>query len=188
MRVIDGPNLVRAMLLAAAFLFSLTAQSQTLTVAGGETIRANNSEHEAYRLEINFPWKPELWKNDNWALSLNHALSVARFEDKNTVNAITWAPNLILTRARKSSVYPYLQFGFGVAYLSDDKFESKNPLYEGHKVSQMGSHGQFETSLALGLRKNAFGIRVKIYHYSNANLAKPNQGIDAAEFGISYSF
>ena len=52
-------------MLVSVMLFALTAQSQTLTAAGGETIRADNTEHKAYRLEINFPWKPELWSNNS---------------------------------------------------------------------------------------------------------------------------
>ena len=170
------------------FVLHTLAHAASVTIAGGKTVRAANTEHDAYRIEINFPWKSELWSNDRFALSLNHALSAARFTDGNSVNLVSWAPNLILSSANKSAIYPYLQLGFGVAYLSKDRFRSKGALYEGHKETQMGSHGQFETSLAFGVRANAFGVRIKVYHYSNANLAKPNQGMDAAEIGISYHF
>ena len=172
-------------------LYVSIASAETLTVAGGKTIRASNTEHNSYRAEVNFGWKPEIWNNGSWGLSLNHAFSGMTFRDENTVNAISWAPNLILAPREKSGIHPYLQLGLGVAYLSDDKFESepkKHPMYQLDGTTDMGSHWQFESSFAVGLKIDAFSIRAKIYHYSNAELADENDGMDVAEFGVSYSF
>ena len=187
--------LTRTLLPVYVLCCASTAQSQTLTVAGGQTFGSSTTEHDAYRVEMNFHWKPELWSNDSLALSLNHAVSVMTFRDKNTVNAISWAPNLILTPSRKAGMYPYAQLGFGAAYLSDDKFESNAPpryRFNGVRIyddgsSDMGSHGQFESSFALGLAKDRFSVRAKIYHYSNAGISKENGGMDVAEVGVSYS-
>jgi hypothetical protein len=187
--------LTRAILLSGALLYVSSAQSQTFAVAGGQTIRSSITQHDAYRVEINFGWKPEIWSNENWALSLNHAIGLMTFRDINNLDAISWAPNLILTPSGKTGFYPYAQLGFGVAYLSEDKFKSEptphpNPLpwFHHEGSTDMGSHAQFESSFALGLTNNRFGIRAKIYHYSNAGLADKNEGMDVAEFGISYSF
>tara|TARA_R110001592_G_scaffold38609_1_gene127232 strand:- start:73550 stop:74104 length:555 start_codon:yes stop_codon:yes gene_type:complete len=174
-----------------ALLYASIASAQTVTVAGGKTARSNTTGHDAYRAEVNFGWKPDAWANGNWTLSINHALAAMTFRDRNNVNAISWAPNIILTRHSKTGLVPYLQLGFGVAYLSDDKFESepkKHPMYQLQGITNMGSHWQFESSLAVGLKKNRFGVRAKIYHYSNAELAHENEGMDVAEFGLSYSF
>lgn len=183
--------LIRNALVACLLFYCSSTLSQTLTLAGGNTIRSKISEHNSYRVEMNFGWKPEVWGNGGWTLSLNHALSVMTFRDENTVNAISWAPNIILSSRETSGIRPYLQFGFGVAYLSDDKFESEpepHPMYTLDGVTDVGSHGQFESSLALGLGYKQFSIRAKVYHYSNAGIASQNDGIDVAEFGISYSF
>ena len=179
------------MIIAALLLIATTAQSQVLTIAGGHTIRASSTEHDAYRAELNFGWKPELWRSGSWVLSLNQALSAMTFRDRNNVNAISWAPNLIFSRPSKSGFYPYLQLGFGGAYLSKDKFESeprKHPEYVLDGVTDMGSHWQFESSFAIGLTKDRLSIRAKVYHYSNAELADENEGMDVAEFGLSYAF
>jgi hypothetical protein len=170
-------------------LHAAAANTQTITVAVGQTIRSNITEHDAYRTEINFGWKPAIWSNDDWGLSLGHALGVMSFRDKNNVTAFSWAPNLILTPRGQTDTHPYIQLGFGVAFLSDDKFETEPKFVTGYPnqgTSEMGSHWQFESSFALGLRKRRVGIRAKIYHYSNAGLAKRNRGMDAAELGISY--
>jgi len=183
--------LTRSALTICALLYTSTAHSQTLTVAGGQTIRASSTEHDAYRVEMNFGWKPEFWSNDSWVLSLNHAISVMTFRDVNNVNAVSWAPNIILTSRKKTGIYPYVQLSFGAAYLSNDQFQSKpkpHPCNCREGFTDMGSHGQFESSFALGLTKNRFSIRAKIYHYSNANIANENEGMDVAELGVSYSF
>jgi len=168
-------------------LFTLSTQAQTLTVAGGKTIRAA-TKHDVVRLEGNFDWKPEVWSNDNWNLSLNHAVSLIYFTDVNDVWAASWAPNFILTPADRSGFYPYLQFGIGVALFSEEELESEDSEPTDDGTTNLGSHGQFESSLALGLVRDRFSIRVKVYHFSNANLAGRNDGIDTAEVGISYRF
>lgn len=68
--------------------------------------------------------------------------------------------------------YPlYIEFGIGVALLSDTRFAGKD----------VGSHYQFEDRLGLVTRfgidhKNQLALRY--FHYSNAGLKKPNPGLD----------
>jgi hypothetical protein len=164
--------------------------------AGGKTTSSNTTGHDAYRAKLNFRWKPEIWSSDAWALSLNRAFNVMTFRDKNSVEAISCTPNIILAPGRTTGLYPYAQVGFGAAYLSDDKFESdgspgyrfNGTLVYDDGTSDMGSRGEFESSLALGLVKDRFSVRAKIYQYSNANITSNKRGIDVAEFGGSYSF
>ena len=183
---------VLCLLLASASVRAdMFGNGYTLTLAGGRTIRADSTEHDTYRGEVNFAWLSEIWGSENWILSLNHAVSIMNFKDVNDVNAISWAPNIILTTRSNEGFSPYFQFGFGAAYFEDDKLKSDpkpHPRWTLDGVTDLGSHGQFESSLAIGVRKNQFGMRAKIYHYSNANLASKNDGIDVAEFGVSYSF
>jgi Lipid A 3-O-deacylase (PagL) len=181
----------RTVLVICALLYSSIGHAQTLTLAGGQTVFAKNSEHNAYRAEINFGWKPEIWSNDSWTMSLNHALSVINFRDLNNVTAVSWAPNIIFTPNQMTDFSPYIQLSLGAAYLSDDQFDSEgrpHPCNCREGVTDMGSHGQFESSIAIGMIKERFSIRAKLYHYSNANIANENEGIDVAEFGIGYTF
>lgn len=179
--------LARIVLLLTVLGCAQVASAQVFTVGGGETIRAA-TKHDYVRLELNFPWKPEIWRNDRWILDLKHAVSVAGFWDENNVYLASWVPNLILTPADRSGYYPYLQIGIGVALLSDKEFQSEDFGDEDDGTSDMGSYGQFESSIALGLVRDRFSIRAKVYHLSNAELASENDGMDVAEFGISYRF
>lgn len=81
-----------------------------------------------------------------------------------------------------------MQLGVGVALLSDDYFQSEDndPRHTG--TTDMGSHGQLVSSLTLGMVYHQFGVRARLYHYSNANTSRKNAGIDVAEFGIGYRF
>lgn len=179
----------RATVILYVVFFASAARAWTFTAAGGQTVGAANSEHNAYRAEANFPWITEVWRRGHWTLSLNHALSVATFRDANTVNAISWAPNLVLaTSGRSDAIRPFLQASFGFAYLSDDRFQSEGyELWDGNETSEMGSRGQFESNLAVGLIKGRFSIRLKGYHYSNAEFSSANGGMNVAELGIGYS-
>jgi len=175
--------------LLSALLYASASHSQTLTIAGGQTIGSSRTEHDAYRMEANFAWKPEFWAKGHWALSLNHALGIVTFRDRNNVNAISWAPNIVFAPRTRIGTYPYLQLSFGAAYLSDDQLESEaDQASVSPAVTEMGSHGQFESGLALGLINRQFSIRAKVYHYSNASFAHNNDGMDVMEFGLSYSF
>ena len=181
----------RTLPVVSFWLCASIASAQTLTVAGGKTVRANSTRHDSYRAEMNFPWKPDAWDEGQWALSVNNTLSAMVFRDRNTVSAISVAPNIVLEMRGHHGLVPYLQLGFGVAYLSDDTLESqpkKHPMYQLDGSTDMGSHWQFESSFAVGLKTGRVGVRAKIYHYSNAELTSENDGIDVAELGLSYSF
>jgi hypothetical protein len=163
------------------------ANAQVLTVAGGQTTGAA-TKHDYASLEINLPWKEQVWQGERWAVDLNHAFSVSGFWDENNVYLVSWAPNLVLSWRGRDNWYPYVQAGFGIALLSDDRFESRDDDPYDDGTTDMGSYAQFESSLTLGIVYGQFGMRARIYHYSNGELASPNQGIDVAEFGFNYRF
>lgn len=158
--------------------------AEMLTVGGGKTIRAA-TKHDYARVEVNFDWIPEFWRGDSWTIDLKHAASVAGFWDENSVYMVSWSPNIFITPVDASGYIPYLQLGLGVALLSDKTFQSKDSGFD-DGTSNMGSYAQFESSVALGVMRGNLSIRARVYHLSNAELANENDGMDVAEFGISY--
>jgi len=173
--------------LFVGLMLPLASFAQVVTVGGGQTVRVS-TKHDYARVEVNFPWREEIWRGESLQLSLHHAASLYYFTDKNDVWAVSWAPNFILAPQARDGFYPYLQFGIGVAVLSDDKFESDDSDPDDDGASDMGSNAQFENSVAVGLVREPWSIRAKFYHLSNAGLADPNGGMDVAEFGVSYRF
>jgi lipid A 3-O-deacylase len=168
-------------------VFSLHAQGQDFTLAGGRTFGVA-TKHNYASFEINLPWKENFWQRNRWSLDLSHAFSLSRLHDLNTVYLLSWAPNATFRWHYRDNIHPYIQFGFGIALLSDDNFQSKNNDPRETGTTDMGTYGQFESSLTLGLTYGGLGIRARAYHYSNANLSSTNDGIDVAELGLSYRF
>lgn len=181
---------MKILLVVLAMSFSLTcsyANAQFMTMAGGQTTGAA-TKHDYASVEVNLPWKEQIWHGDSWAVDLNYAISASGFWDENSVYLLSWAPNLVFRWRGYNNWYPYFQAGFGIALLSDDEFQSKDDDPYDDGTTDMGSYAQFESSVTLGLVYGRFGMRARIYHYSNGELALPNQGMDVAEFGINYRF
>jgi lipid A 3-O-deacylase len=77
-----------------------------------------------------------------------------------------------------NSVRPYLNAGIGVAMISDRKIGDRD----------LSSNFLFENRMGFGLRGKRFDIHFRYLHYSNADLKKPNEGIDIfmISFGVPF--
>lgn len=65
--------------------------------------------------------------------------------------------------------YPTYGFAsFGPAFLSNQKYG----------VNKQASHLSIQTNLGLGAEFNPFDVNLRLVHYSNAGLAKPNDGFN----------
>ena len=96
-----------------------------------------------------------------WRLDLNQAFSASGFHDVNDVYLVSWAPTLSCFAGNTGAdFYPYFQAGFGLALLSEDNFESEDNDLR-HTGNLIWVHGQFESSLALGVIRGRFGMRVR---------------------------
>ncbi|QLC73865.1 acyloxyacyl hydrolase [Pseudomonas sp. LPB0260] len=67
------------------------------------------------------------------------------------------------------NVRPYIEAGIGVAFFSSTELEG----------SKLGSSFQFEDRLGVGLRFADQEVGLRAWHYSNAGLKEPNNGIEA---------
>jgi len=68
-----------------------------------------------------------------------------------------------------SRLRPYLEGGIGAALFSSTRVEDK----------RLGSSFQFEDRLGAGVRFAGQEIGVSVWHYSNAGIKEPNDGINA---------
>jgi len=71
---------------------------------------------------------------------------------------------------------PYVEGGVGVALFSSSHVEGR----------RLGSAFQFEDRLGAGVRFGVQEIGVRVWHYSNAGLQSPNDGINA--YSLHYQF
>lgn len=71
---------------------------------------------------------------------------------------------------------PFVEFGIGAAYFSNDRVGDRN----------LGSRAHFEDRFGVGVQMNERdALRLRIIHYSNAGFEEPNQGINS--WSVVYS-
>ncbi len=97
---------------------------------------------------------------------------------KDNIFAVAISPVFYYQFNPKGYVRPYIEGGIGATYISKTKIDNRN----------LSIHFQFEDRIGIGVKVGDFDFHIRYMHYSNANLKKPNNGIDIYMVGISYSF
>lgn len=80
--------------------------------------------------------------------------------------------------ANARGIRPYFAFGVGGAYLSEVGLGDR----------KLSTHGQFEDRLGFGIQfgKNLkYELGLNFFHYSNAGVENPNNGIDAITVNVA---
>ena len=138
------------------------------------------AELDIYRIGYQWDFNRTLWQGEHadiggyFEASLNHWDSP--FDD---VTAAAISPVFRLTFGSALGSYrPYIEAGIGLALLSDDRVGGRG----------LGSSWQFENRIGLGLASARFDFHYRYMHYSNADIEKPNHGIDAHVIGVGYRF
>ncbi len=135
---------------------------------------------DIYRIGLKKDFTAKWFERDNGYLSGYFELSYNRWEHTTgDINAVALSPVFAYYfKNADKYVTPYIEFGIGGAYL------------DGHDISdrRMGSNFQFEDRIGFGARIGFFDLNLRYMHYSNANLVKPNHGIDIFMLSTSIQF
>jgi len=139
-----------------------------------------HSDLDIFRVGRQWEFKRTFWQGDSarvsgyWEGSLNYWSA-----DRDDVFAVALSPVFVLSFGEDDGNYhPFIEAGVGLALLSDDRVGGR----------LMGSSWQFEDRIGFGLRSQRLGFHYRYMHYSNGDLSKPNQGLDAHVIGMTYSF
>lgn len=73
---------------------------------------------------------------------------------------------------------PYVQAGIGAAWFNGTRLQD----------TDLGSRGQFVDQLGIGLAGKSWSLGLNVLHYSNADLKKPNNGLDLLELSVLYRY
>ncbi|RQW29267.1 acyloxyacyl hydrolase [Rhodobacteraceae bacterium CH30] len=73
---------------------------------------------------------------------------------------------------------PYVQAGIGAAWFNGTHLQD----------TDLGSRGQFVDQLGVGLAGKSWDLALRALHYSNADLKKPNNGLDLLELSMLYRY
>ena len=173
-----------AALVTLVFIFApLAAAAET---EGPEiALRAGEAGSDYERAGLGLRFGP-VWSRDwgNWKASLRPELEFSRFrytgpaagpDSLNQIGGI----GLFHLHYGASRFRPYAEAGLGAALFSRDSLGTK----------QFSTHFQFSEHLALGIEWTGHGFAgVQYSHYSNADIEKPNDGLDVQQIVIGAHF
>ena len=117
------------------------------------------------RIEALEPGRSEVTMRDRKAIR-NHL---------NSIHAVALAPVLVY-RFRRQAVSPYLEIGLGATYVTGKHISARD----------LSTHFLFEDRLGIGIMGDVHNIGFKAFHYSNARIKQPNDGVNV--FLLCYTF
>ncbi len=155
-----------------AFFFDLGRSSSNVS--------RGHSEFDIYRFGMQWDFKHTLWQGKSSRLSGYYEGSINYWNaERDDVFAVALSPVFVLTFGNNKGNYrPFVEAGIGLAVLSEGLVGGR----------QMGSSWQFENRIGFGVRSDRLGFHYRYMRYSNGDLSKPNQGIDAHVLGLTYRF
>ncbi|MDM7861652.1 acyloxyacyl hydrolase [Alteromonas sp. ASW11-36] len=127
--------------------------------------------------------KPQLYQwplTDEWRIELDLEANLYHWDDPFRDRSISVISAVPLFKAITSSedLDYYLGLGIGVAAMDSDIWMDR----------QLGSHLQFEDRVELGLRYYRHQFSLGLSHFSNADIADINHGVNVYQIGYSYFF
>ncbi len=140
-----------------------------------------NDNIEVYRIGLQRDFDRRWLVSRAWGLRGYWEASINRWTDGESINALAISPVFVFAPNRSVGVMPYLEAGIGVALVSDTDIGGR----------QLSTAFQFEDRIGMGFRfgeQRKHDINFRYLHYSNANIKKPNDGIDIFILSYGYAF
>lgn len=164
----------------ALSMLLVTPASQALD---GITVQIGESSENTttYRIGAQFEFGRTLWQSDGGGVQLDGYwdAGVTRWSSLDATS-LTLTPMFRLSfGASNGGVTPFIEGGIGASYFTETDLGDQD----------LGGKFQFEDRLGAGLRfATGSEVGVRYYHYSNAGLKQPNDGIDMAALYYRWSF
>jgi lipid A 3-O-deacylase len=138
-----------------------------------------NGDIDAFRVGIQRPFDGNLYESGSMALSGYFEASLNYWKgSSNEIFAAAISPVFTASFCSDCRHVPYVEAGIGVALLSDNQIDGRN----------LSTAFQFEDRIGVGLRSDKLDLHVRYMHYSNADISKPNDGVDMYVAGLAYKF
>jgi lipid A 3-O-deacylase len=101
------------------------------------------------------------------------------FHDSENVVAGAVSPVFTYTfNTISATLFPYVEGGIGAALISNTTINDQD----------LSTNFQFEDRVGFGIRSKKLNFTIRYMHYSNADLKKPNSGIDILLLSGAYLF
>lgn len=125
---------------------------------------------DIYRFGVKKDYPSRWFESETGYFSGFFELSYNRWEHGgDEVNGIAFSPVFAYYFGKDGDLFrPYIAGGIGVALIDDYRIRDRN----------LSSNFQFEDRIGVGARIGFFDMNVSYFHYSNAGIKSPNDGID----------
>ncbi|MCJ8169634.1 acyloxyacyl hydrolase [Atopomonas sediminilitoris] len=165
-----------------ALLLSLGMLAAGLVQAADVSFEVGNSSESTttVRLGTQFDFATQWYQSDTGHLGGYWDLGYTYWDgdDASSNHTLSFSPVLLYEFAGES-LRPYVEAGIGVAAFADTRLEEQ----------KLGSSFQFEDRLGVGLRfGEGHDVGLRIYHYSNAGIKDPNDGVEHYSLRYRLSF
>ena len=169
--------LVLSCALSTLLVMPVTHALDGITVQIGES----SENTTTYRIGAQWEFGRTLWQSAGGGMQLDGYwdAGVTRWSSLGATS-LTLTPMFRLNFATSvAGVTPFLEGGIGAAYFTETDLDDQD----------LGSKFQFEDRLGAGLRfASGSEVGVRYYHYSNAGIKQPNDGIDMAALYYRQTF
>ena len=172
----------RAVLVLSCALSSLWGVPAAHAVDGVTVQLGESSESTTtYRISAQFEFGRTLWQSAGGGVNLNGYwdAGVTHWSGLEATS-LTLTPMFRLNFATtEGGMTPFVEAGIGASYFTKTELDS----------TDLGSKFQFEDRVGAGLRFNGGSeIGVRYFHYSNAGIKKPNNGMEMGALYYRHAF
>lgn len=138
-----------------------------------------NKGIDVYRVGLQRPFDRTFYESGSMKVSGYFEASLNYWQGStDEIIAIALSPVFTASFCSDCQYVPYIEAGIGAAVLSDDQIAGR----------QLSTAFQFEDRIGIGFRSDRLDLHVRYMHYSNADLSKPNDGMDIYIAGLAYKF
>ncbi len=163
--------------------FALLLLIQSLVMAK-DTVAFNYGQSkddiDIYRLALQQDFSSRWFESELGYLSGYYEVSLNYWRAKNsdTDVGVAISPVFAYYFNTSSSYKPYIEAGIGTSIFTKTHIRKRD----------LSSAFLFEDRIGIGLMTSEYNFELRYMHYSNANIAEPNDGIDIFIFSIGKRF
>ncbi|MFZ6045280.1 acyloxyacyl hydrolase [Pseudomonas sp. CR3202] len=154
---------------------AVTAQAADVSLDIGQTGESTMT----YRLGTQFDFSSSWYQSDVGRLTgyWDAAYTYWEGDEASSNHSLSFSPVFVYEFAGET-VRPYIEAGIGLAVFDSTELEDND----------LSTSFQFEDRLGLGLRFANQEVGVRAFHYSNAGIKQPNDGVETYSLHYRLSF
>ena len=140
----------------------------------------NKLDHSVFKLGVQKEFTSNIYETESGYLSGFYDLSLIQWNyDESKIYGLSISPVFeYYFKTKIQGIVPFINFGIGASFISKRSVDNK----------KFSTHFQFEDRIGMGVLTKKYKLSVNYFHYSNADIKKPNDGMDIILLNYVYKF